>query len=79
MVAGGGDVVGRRAEPADHGEVAAVGEQCLHECAPLHHLVHTLRPISRCESRIATERSPENAMSAPAPTMSSTSAALSTR
>ena len=80
MIAGRGDVIGRRAQPADDEQIAAVDQQLPYEVAPVeHHRVHCLRPISRCDSRIATWRLPSNAMSQPAPTISSTASASSTR
>ena len=80
MVAGGRGIVGRRAEPGDDQQIAAIGEKHTHEFAAVkHHRVHCLRPISRCDNRMATWRLPSNAMSQPAPTMSSTSLALSIR
>jgi len=59
MIAGRGDVIGRRAEAGNDEEVAAVGEELLYEIPPVQHcraryLVHCLGPIRRCESRIAT-------------------------
>ena len=80
MVAGRGDIPGRRAEPADDQQIAAVDEKLPHEIPPVeHHRVHCLRPISRCDNRIAIWRLPSNAMSQPAPTISSTASALSIR
>ncbi len=55
MIPGGGDVVGRRAEPGNDQKIAAIDQQLTYEIAPVeHHRVHTLGPISRCDSRIAT-------------------------
>src|SRR5262249_61740569 len=35
MLAAGGDVVSRRAEPADHQQIAAIGEELRDELAPV--------------------------------------------
>src|SRR5215470_4567624 len=80
MIAAGRNVIGGRPEPGDDKQVLAADEQLLDELAPIeHHLVHSLRPISRCDSTTATWRSPPNAMSQPPPTTSSTSSGSSTR
>src|SRR5882672_802321 len=80
MIAAGRNVIGGRAQPGDDKQVLAVDEQFLDELSPVqHHLVHSLRPISRCDSTMATWRSPPNAMSQPPPTTSSTSSGSSTR
>jgi len=55
MIAAGSDIVGGRAEPGDDQQIAAIRQQGFDEFAPVeHHLPHTLRPINRCDSRIAT-------------------------
>src|SRR6202023_3465252 len=80
MIAGRGGVVGRGAQSADDEEIAAVDQKLPYQFAPVeHHRVHCLRPINRCESRIATWRLPSNAMSQPAPQTSSTASASSIR
>ena len=89
MIAAGGGIVSRRTEPGDDQQIAPVGQHLFHECAAIerrlihhrlvHHLVHCLRPISRCDRMMATGRSPLNAMSHPAATTSSTSSGASTR
>ena len=89
MIAAGGGIVSRRTEPGDDEQIAPLGQHLFHECAAIerrpihhrlvHHLVHCLRPISRCDRMMATGRSPLNAMSHPAATTSSTSSGASTR
>src|SRR5579862_2126579 len=83
IVSGRSHVVSRRAETADNQKVSPINQQPLHKVAPVEHLcsyrVHCLRPISRWASRIATWRLPSNAVSQPAPTISSTSSGFSTR
>ncbi len=55
MVAGRCGIVSRRAKPGDDEKIATVGQKLLHEVAAVkHHRVHCLRPISRCDNRIAT-------------------------
>ena len=56
MVAGGGDVVGRGAEAADHDGILALRQQAGDDGAAVEkicfaHLVKTLAPIRRCDSR----------------------------
>ncbi len=58
MIAGGGDVVGRGAQPADHDGLLALRQKAGDHAAPFQkvcfaHLVKTLAPISRCDSRTA--------------------------
>src|SRR5271154_5224123 len=54
MVAGRGNVISGGAKPGYDQKIVAVDEDLPHEIAPLkHYFVHCLRPISRCESRIA--------------------------
>src|SRR3984893_2855785 len=80
MIATGRNVIGGRAEPGNDQQIFAVDEQLLDELTPIeHHLFHCLRPINRCDNRMATCKSPENAMSQPPPTISSTSFGSSTR
>ncbi len=80
MIAGRRGIVGRGAESADDEQIAAIDQKLPHKIAPVeHHRVHCLRPIKRCDSKIATCRLPSNAMSQPAPTMSSTASASSMR
>ena len=82
MVAAGRDVIGRRAEPGDHHQVAALDQQAGDEVTTIHHHQWPpvlLRSTMRCESRIATCRLPPNAMLQPAATTSSMSSSRSTR
>ena len=58
MIAGGGDIVGRGAEPADHDGVLALRQQAGDDAAPIEkiclaHLVKTFAPIRRCDSSTA--------------------------
>ena len=58
VIAGGGDVVGRGAQPADHDGIAALRQQVTNDAAPIEkicfaHLVKTFAPIRRCDSRTA--------------------------
>ncbi len=58
MIAGGGDIVGRCAQSADHDGVVALRKQVRDDAAPLKeiclaHLVKTFAPIRRCDSRTA--------------------------
>ena len=63
-VAGGADVVARRAKPRDDQMVAAIRQDPLDELPPVQHQrVHVLRPISRWLKRIATGRLLSKAMS----------------
>src|ERR1700730_1837147 len=80
MITTGRNVVGGRAEPGHDQQIFAVDEQLLDELTPIeHHLFHCLRPINRCDNRMEPCKSPENAMSHPPPTISSTSFGSSTR
>ena len=58
VVAGGGDVVGRGAEAADHDGVLALRQQAADDAAAFEkicfaHLVKTFAPIRRCDNRTA--------------------------
>src|SRR5215208_632500 len=82
MIAGGGDVVGRRAEPGDDQEVAPVLQEPRDGGAPvegLRHFANTLAPMRRCERSTAVAVSASNVMMAAAPTTSATSAGASAR
>src|SRR5262249_27380198 len=80
MIAAGRNIESGGPEPGHDQQVLAVDEEVPDKLTSVkHHLVHCLRPISRCDNRMATWRSPENAMSQPPPTISSTSSGVSTR
>jgi hypothetical protein len=58
MIAGGRDIVGRGAEPADHDGILALRQQGRDDAAPFEkicfaHLVKTLAPIRRCDNKTA--------------------------
>src|SRR4051794_18662613 len=81
MIAGGGDVVGRRAEPGDDQEVAPALQEPRDGGAPVErrrHFANTLAPMRRCERSTAVAVSASNVMAA-APTTSATSAGASAR
>src|SRR5215212_5557341 len=82
MIAGGGDVVGRRAEPGDDQEVAPALQEPRDGGAPVErrrHFANTLAPMRRCERSTAVAVSASNVMMAAAPTTSATSAGASAR
>src|SRR4051812_47646884 len=82
MIASGGDVVGRRAEPGDDQQVAPALQQPRDGGAAverLRHFANTLAPMRRCDRSTAVAVSASKAMMAAAPTTSATSAGASAR
>src|ERR1700733_4229126 len=58
VIAGGGDIVGRGAQAADHDRILALRQQAGNDAATLEkvgfaHLVKTFAPIRRCDNRTA--------------------------
>src|SRR5580704_942603 len=82
-------IPGRRAEPGNEQQIAAIFEQDADRRAAVEtliksglvrdHFIHRFAPISRCDSSTAVARSPLKAMSSAAATVSAASSGRSTR
>ena len=86
VVAGGRDIVGRRAEPGDNQQILAVGQQARDdgaavECRRAHFAptVKGLRPIRRCDSNTAAPKLPSKAIRSAASTVAAASSGSSAR